>query len=105
MLLWNWKAEVMAAAFPLGSVELMVLLKTVLRRIRTMPIFLVLDQLWGSFGSLGGKPSVFACEVDSGLDCLSCSQFVEEGPVNIIHLVVLGSSSEGNVHGITSYLF
>jgi hypothetical protein len=66
---------------------------------------LTLDQLWGSFGSLGGKPSVFACKVDSVVDCLSCSQFVEEGLVNIIYLVILGSSSEGNVHGNSSYLF
>jgi hypothetical protein len=58
---------------------------------------------WTSRG--GGKSSVFACEVDSVVDCLSCSQSVEEGPVNIIYLVVLGSSSEDNVHGIYSYLF
>jgi hypothetical protein len=45
---------------------------------------------------------VFACEVDSVVDCLSCSQSIE-GVVNIIYLVALGSSSEGNVHGIYSY--
>jgi hypothetical protein len=66
---------------------------------------LTLDQLWRSFGSPGEKPSVFACEVDSVVDCLSCSQSVEEGLVNIIYLAVLESSSEGNVHGIYSYLF
>lgn len=48
---------------------------------------------------------MFACEVDSVVDCLSCSQSIEEGVVNIIYLVALGSSSEGNVHGIYSYLF
>jgi hypothetical protein len=58
---------------------------------------------WTSCG--GGKSSVFACEVDSVVDCLSCSQSIEEGVVNIIYLVALGSSSEGNVHGIYSYLF
>ena len=41
MLLWIWKAELMTAAFPLGRAELMVQLRTVLRTIRTIPIFLV----------------------------------------------------------------
>jgi hypothetical protein len=35
----------MAAAFPLGGAELMVLLRTVLRTIRTMTIFLVCEKL------------------------------------------------------------
>jgi hypothetical protein len=43
--MWIRKAEVMAAAFPPGRAELMVPLRTVLRTIRMMTIFLVCEKL------------------------------------------------------------